>query len=65
MVAATAVFLGGKMAENARRMLDVVGQYYALRNKSDSLPPERSKVVQDLKEEMLAYGMYICVYICV
>ena len=54
LVAATAVFLGGKMAENARRLLDVVGFYYSLRNKTPR-PPEKSKLVQDLKEEVLAY----------
>jgi hypothetical protein len=43
LVAATAVFLGGKMAENARRLLDVVGHYYALKNKTPNLPPEKSK----------------------
>ena len=42
-MAATAVFLGGKMAENARRLLDVVGHYYALKNKTPNLPPEKSK----------------------
>ena len=43
LVAAAAVFLGGKMAENARRLLDVVGHYYALKNKTPNLPPEKSK----------------------
>lgn len=55
LVSATAVFLGGKMAENARRLLDVVGHYHALRHKSANLPPEKSKLVQDLKEEVLAH----------
>lgn len=55
LVGATAVFLGGKMAENARRLLDVVGHYHALRHKTPNLPPEKSKLVQDLKEEVLAH----------
>lgn len=55
LVGATAVFLGGKMAENARRLLDVVGYYYALRHKAPNLPPEKSKLVQDLKDELLAH----------
>ncbi len=54
LVAATAVFLGGKMAENARRLLDVVGHYYALKNKTPNLPPEKSK----------GACVFVCLFVC-
>ena len=44
LIGATAVFLGGKIAENPRRLLDVVGHYHALRRKTKDLPPEKSQV---------------------
>lgn len=37
------MFLGGKMAENVKRLGDVVCWFYALRNKTPNLPPEKSK----------------------